>query len=384
VYEAWEGYRPGETAKEFLERHGASVYNPADPKRVPYYLLLVGSPEQIPFHVQYQLDVQYAVGRIDFDTLEAYASYARSVVAAETGNVKLAPVATFFGVSNPGDRATRQSADHLVRPLYEHIEQRFGSKWQIRAIMEDEARKARLLRLMGDEETPALLFVACHGMEFPQDDSQGRQVRHQGALLCQDWPGPAVRRGEIPADYYLAGEELPGDANLLGLVGFFFACYSAGTPFLDEYSQWEFHQSGRTIADHPFVAALPKAMLSRPKGGALAVVGHVERAWGTSYLGPRQSEQIAHFESVVEHLLKGHPIGSAMEYFDGRYAALSSELTYALQPAFGRKRPDPYELAGLWMANNDARGYIIIGDPAVRLPVATAAEAATGRHNLQG
>jgi hypothetical protein len=108
-------------------------------------------------------------------------------------------------------------------------------------------------------------------------------------------------------------------------------------------------------------------MLGRPAGGALAVVGHVERAWGTSYLGPRQSQQLAVFEGAVERLLKGQPVGLAMEYFNGRYAALSSELTSILDNVHWQK-PDPYELAKLWTANNDARGYIIVGDPAVRLP----------------
>jgi hypothetical protein len=113
------------------------------------------------------------------------------------------------------------------------------------------------------------------------------------------------------------------------------------------------------------VAALPKAMLGLPRG-ALAVVGHVERVWGTSYLGERQSTQITVFESAVERMLKGMPVGAAMEYFNGRHAALSSELAVALENLY-LHRPDPYELAGLWTANNDARGYIVLGDPAVRL-----------------
>ncbi len=232
--------------------------------------------------------------------------------------------------------------------------------------MRGDASKAGLERLLSKAGgRPALVFIASHGMEFPLGDP--RQLPHQGALLCGDWPGPKIWRGPIPQDFYLAADDLGGAADLRGLIGFFFACYGLGTPRLDDFAKQAFLDQRPQIAPQAFLSALPQRMLCHPAGGALAVIGHVERAWGTSFLWQGAGAQTTVFESTIERLLDGYPIGAALEFFNERYAELSTVLADQLEEIEFGADADPYELAGLWTANNDARGYALLGDPAVRL-----------------
>jgi hypothetical protein len=147
-------------------------------------------------------------------------------------------------------------------------------------------------------------------------------------------------------------------------VAFHFACYGAGTPRWDDYAHRE--DQRLEIAPQAFMALLPKRALSLPRGGALAVVGHVERAWTYSFAWPGTDDELTVFQSTLEALMAGSRLGAAMEYFGMKYADLAVGLSSELEEIKFGAVPDELELGNLWTANNDSRSYMIVGDPAVR------------------
>jgi hypothetical protein len=313
---------------------------------MPYYLLLVGSPQEISFEVQQSLDLRYAVGRLAFDTPEEYHRYAQSVVAFESRTAQPDLRISLFGADHPGDRATHLMSTYLMPRLAAALAERPRGS-HLETILGADATKARLAgRLTGPEGPAHLLFAAAHGLGFAAGSPLQRA--NQGALVCSD-------------DCF-AADDVPPDARLDGLIAFFFACHGAGTPSSEPGACGE---EPRLVAPEPFVARLPQRLLA---SGALAVMGHVGRAWGYSYIWDGAGVHTAVFEDALHGLLAGQPIGHAIQPFNARYAELAADLGAMRRPALPEDTGCNSIVARLATATEDARNYVILGDPAVRLP----------------
>jgi hypothetical protein len=369
--------KPGETHARWLARHGAAAGSGVNPEKVPYYVLLVGSPADVPFRFGHELGTEYAVGRLHFDTPDEYARYAESVISYESSSAapEQGKEAVFFAPRHEFDVSTQLSADKLVAPLAGDPDStpavpgaaaKHG--FRTRKIVNDAATRAALAGVLRSPEgkPPAFLFTASHGVgDFPIGSEA--QKAKQGALLCQDWPA----LGAISDKHWFAAADVPKEARVHGLVAFLFACFGGGTPEHDRF----LHKPGvkpPAIADKAFFAALPRRLLAFPGGGALACIAHVDRAWGYSIVPPGSAgvEQLRPFRTAIERITRGWPVGHAVEDFRHRYTTTSTLLANKLEEiGFGAKLPNA-EIARSWIERNDAEGYVLLGDPAARLRVA--------------
>jgi hypothetical protein len=381
VFENADSYRPGESCSEWLARHKVSLM-PVDPEKgVPYYLLLVGAPEEIPFEFQYLLDVYWAVGRLHFDDSADYRRYAESVVAYEQATaLPHTRRAAIFATSHEFDQATELFAKQVAVPLTKGDGARkpLGEKqnFRLQSFIGDSATKETLTQLLQGKIAngpPALLFTGSHGMGFHLNDP--RLPEAQGALVCQDWAG----WGKISENDWFAARDVPADAQVHGLIHFFFACYGAGCPQIDDFFSRP-GQQPEQISPRALIAKLPQKLLAHPNGGALAALGHVDRAWSYSFYSEKAGAQLQGFQDVMGRLLRGDRLGQATDQFDVRRAALASQLTDVLQErGYGNKKISDQDIVNLWIARNDARNYIILGDPAVRLRVESLTDQWTAR-----
>jgi hypothetical protein len=331
-----------------------------DPKKLPAYVMIVGSPEDVSFDLQQKLDVDLFVGRLDLETPEAYAAYAKAVIASEK-NAARPKKAVFWGPKHPNDGATALSLPNLVTPLAKYVAER--ESFEVIEELEDNATKAALAKATSTD-VPGLLFTGGHGAlfdRFKTDDDKAQQRALQGALITQEWPNDPNAFGPLLEEERFAASDV--NSALDGLIAIFFACFGAGTPKRTRYP----HVPGAVdLAPVDFTARLPQQMLAK---GAAAVIAHVERTWDTGFSWEGIGEpQLDTWKSVIDTVLDGNRVGRAVAYLNERYSSIAAELNAGMLDeqnngiVMQKKRR-----AYLFTQNEDARSWIVLGDPAAKL-----------------
>lgn len=354
VFSKGEGVEQDQSAVSWLSTKGVGLA-PVDPENgVPYHLLLIGSPQEIPFEFQYTLDLQWSVGRLHFDTPEEYRAYADRVVAYEKNKIASAKTVAMWMAAN-GDLATTLLCTDVGVPFFQKgLGKRQG--FSLEAFFAAKATKENLRGILSGEKMqggkpPALLFTGSHGLEVEMANATEQRER-QGALVTQEWrPGTAV--GDEAS---FAGSDVPGDVDLTGTIQVLFACFGGGCPEMDNYPE-----SGATkqIAPHAFVGRLPQRLLRQ---GALAVIGHVDRAWNFSFQSGTSLPQNQVLKGLLDGIMMGVPVGTALDITNLQWGTLAAQLGMLAGSA-----AVPASLSNLVIARDDARNYALFGDPSARL-----------------
>lgn len=403
VFHGDDGYQAFDTAWSWHQRHQTMV-GPVDPDQIPYYLLLVGDVDRIPFSFQYSLDAMYGVGRVAFDDLDDYRRYANSVVDWEKSHLQAAqetsPRCFFFGPTHRGDAMTAKTNTILIEqlraklvgaqrnvaskaaPIHSNTDLATGRVY-FAATRGEAADKGAYRRMFEQLAGPAVLFTVGHGMGLAPTDA--RQRDFQGGLVCADYAGEP---DHVDLSHVFSHKDLPASRRLQGTIHFLYNCFGAGAsdnPFEralseDALAQYEGNQ--------PFLAALPRALLDggactctgacecSPERPALAVAAHVDYTRLTSFVaGSQKQAQQQTFFTCLARLLAGAPLGFAMAAFGDRYALLNCHLAELHDqcrrfPRLAEARRS--ELRALAEAAYDARNFVVLGDPAVRLSMVTA------------
>lgn len=379
---------PGMTEEEAKDWKADTFWPEGMPdEEVPLYVMILGDLHQSSAELQHKMATDTMVGRIHFadnagkTDLAAYAAYAEKVVRfAEEGTPEAKPDFVFYTAPD-GSTATVTGDARLVKPSVAASKEALASgRLPAAAVRELSAESVDELLGAWKDARPSVLLSVSHGLGAPRRgwESEEAQWRRQGAMVIE------------PSEIFDA-ERARGQTFLPGGVWFYLACFGAGTPRTSMYHAW-LHELSKAGAyggsieavkkslpseeERPFLAALPQAVLASPRG-PLAVIGHLDLAWTYGFSGVKRAAESrkSRILAPLEVLVRGSRAGVSLGRLMHPYCETNDELMTNYQrekDARIANRPnplDPTEQAHLWMLRNDLRGYVLIGDPAARLPL---------------
>lgn len=366
-------YRAGSTFADWTLRDyagGGDRLNAASPvgtgpHEVPLYLLIYGSPGEIPWAVQYSLNPVRCVGRLDL-TGAALEHYVAAVLDewSDSGTRYESPLV--WSVDHGGGDITTLMRDTVGAPVFERLA---ADPDMILARFLDGSHlpsTGAALRTALGECLPRLVVTTSHGMTGPLNDVAA--MRDSLGLLV-DHDHAAVPPGDL-----LDGWQPDG------AIWFAQACCSAGADSPSAYAGL-FDASttlGQVLTGVAAVGAttapLPRALLGAPKP-LRAFIGHVEPTfnWTLSFPPNRQVLSADIVTAMYDRLCSGLPVGLALSLYYKPIASLllaHSRAVGRFDVAVGTDAAQALDLAVYSKVTAyDRANLVVLGDPAVAMPL---------------
>jgi hypothetical protein len=328
---------------------------------MPKYLLIYGPPTQIPWALQYALQMSLFVGRLDLvDTaLDRYVDALMNDWQDQTSDPK-APVV--WSVDLGKNDITWLMARAVAGKLWDKID---GNNDLIRRrrIADASANGSNLVTAL-TELSPALVITTSHGMTGPLDDD----------VRLKSWIGAPVDIEHKVVD----GAKLQA-WQPAGAIWYSHACCSAGSDAISRYKGL-LPETGTigtvlnkiaTVAGAA-VAPVPRALLGAEKP-LRAFVGHVEPTFDWTLRDPANKQVLTHVlcTALYDKLYlryERNPIGWALQKVYQEAGAFYGAWQKAIA-GINTGEPGMRDFA-LYrqLVAMDRQTLVILGDPTVSLP----------------
>ncbi len=344
-------YKMGESVQQFLGRNGAGagVVNRA---MIPANILIVGDPgwtgdpTLIPYDFQIDLGIQFSVGRLALEKDEDFSVYASKLVSYERALPREPLKLGLFAPVHQGDIVSKIVLENLANPLKLGISARIGPE-KVDEVFGSVATKERLTRMISNAQ--GVIVSMSHGVSG--------QSRQTSSILCADWEG--VGTPLCDQDLFSEGDvcSLTKRGERDGINGSVFVMFEAyGCGGL------------QTKSSAPYVSALSNSLLACPGISTLAVVGRLSEGSTCTFDWFGRGGDVWTYVMLVDSLMTGAKVGESLSFLRERQKVLAGQIASLTDSQLLRLAyPSGTELLRLWDVYRDARGFVLLGDPATRL-----------------
>jgi hypothetical protein len=329
---------------------------------LPRYLLIYGSPQQIPWSVQFALNLTFCVGRLDLDA-DGLENYINALLSDWDGIDSNPRAPLVWGVDHGKQDITWLMARAIANPLANAYKADADLTENVH--LKGAAATAQNLLTALTESKPALVVSSSHGATGPLND-EALMVAQLGLLVD-------VEKSPVALSSFK-------EWSPRGAIWYAQACCSAGSNAPSRYGSVVDADTsvGRILAGvskaaGACVAPLPRLLLGS-KAPLRAFVGHVEPTFDWTL---RQPDTLEVLTGAVTNALYNElyqpglrtPIGLALQRVFAEAGAYFTEWATEKQGIDDNVPGSINRALYSQLVAMDRQSLVVLGDPSVTLPL---------------